>query len=193
MVNSKNPVASPAGRTLLVNAIITRISTYTIGIDVSMTARISTGSQASTKYGAARMDKKLYMTVVLISDGECYEGSVWEGAMFAGHHELNKLVAIIDRNRLCTLDFTENCLRLDPMDDKWKAFGWEVVSIDGHSFEEIFGVFDNFRSRKSTKPLMIIANTTKGKGVSFMENNPMAHTLIPSGEQLQKAKEELRK
>ncbi len=142
---------------------------------------------------AGKMDKKLYMTVVLLSDGECYEGSVWEAAMFARHHELNNLVGIIDRNRLCTIDFTENCLRLSPLGNKWRAFGWDVVIIDGHSFDKIFTAFKNFRSRRSKKPLMIIANTIKGKGVSFLENNPLAHGLIPSGEQLQRAREELRK
>jgi len=143
---------------------------------------------------AGKMDKKKYMTVVLLGDGECYEGSVWEAAMFAGHHELNNLVGIIDRNQLCTIDFTENCLRLNPLESKWQAFGWDVATIDGHSFGEIFTAFKNFRSRRSNKPLMIIANTIKGKELSFLENNPLlAHVLIPSGEELQHAWEELRK
>ena len=140
----------------------------------------------------ARMDGKGYMTVALLGDGECYEGSVWEAAMFAGHHELNNLAAIIDRNQLCAIDFTENCLRLNPLEDKWRAFRWEVKSINGHSFEEISAAFKNFRSRRSNKPLLIIANTTKAKGISFMENNPLAHTLIPSGEQLERAREEIK-
>ncbi len=142
---------------------------------------------------AGKMDVKRYMTVVLLGDGECYEGAVWEAAMFAGHHELNNLVAIIDRNWICTIDFTENCLRLDPLESKWQAFGWDVITIDGHSFDEIFAAFKGFRTRKSSKPLMIIANTIKGKGVSLLENNPMGHVIIPSGEQLQKAREELRR
>ncbi|OGO04833.1 MAG: transketolase [Chloroflexi bacterium RBG_13_54_9] len=140
---------------------------------------------------AAKMDRKLYMTVVLLGDGECYEGSTWEAAMFAGHHELNNLVAVVDRNWLCTIDFTENCLRLNPLDDKWRAFGWDVTTIDGHCFEEIFAAFENFRSRRSNKPLVVIANTVKGKGLSFLEYNPMAHIIIPSGEQLERAREEL--
>jgi len=142
---------------------------------------------------AGKMDSEKYMTVVLLGDGECYEGSVWEAAMFAGHHELNNLVAIIDRNWLCTIDFTENCLRLNPLESKWQAFGWDAITIDGHSFDEIFAAFKDFRTRKSTKPLMIIANTIKGKGLSFLENNQMAHVIIPSGEDLEKAREELRK
>lgn len=142
---------------------------------------------------AGKLDKKKYMTVVLLGDGECYEGAVWEAAMFAGHHQLNNLVGIIDRNWICTIDFTENCLRLNPLESKWQAFGWDAITIDGHSFDEIFAAFKGFRTRKSTKPLMIIANTIKGKGVSLLENNPMSHVIIPSGEQLEKAREELRK
>jgi transketolase len=142
---------------------------------------------------AARMDKKDYMTVVLLGDGECYEGSVWEAAMFAGHHRLNNLVGIIDRNWICTIDFTENCLRLEPLEDRWRDFGWDVVTIDGHSFDEIFATFEDFRHRKSDKPLMIIASTTKGKGVSMLENNPMGHILIPTAEELDQAREELKK
>jgi transketolase len=139
------------------------------------------------------MDKKKYMTLVLLGDGECYEGSIWEAAMFAGHHQLNNLVGIIDRNGICTIDFTENCLRLEPLESKWQAFGWDTVTIDGHSFEGIFAAFKGFRDRKSEKPLMIIANTVKGKGISLLENNPMGHVIIPTGEQLEKAREELRR
>lgn len=142
---------------------------------------------------AGKLDEKGYMTVVLLGDGECYEGSIWEAAMFAGHHELSNLVAIIDRNRICTIDFTENCLRLDPLESKWQAFGWDVITIDGHSFDEILASFRGFRTRNSTKPLMIIANSVKGKGISLLENNPLGHVIIPSGEQLEKAREELRR
>lgn len=142
---------------------------------------------------AAKLDKKKYMTVVMLGDGECYEGSIWEAAMFAGHHNLDNLVAVIDRNGICTIDFTENCLKLDPLEDKWRSFGWEAVSIDGHSFEEIFAAFKGFRNRKTKKPLAVIANTVKGKGISLLENNPMGHVIIPTGEQLAKAREELRR
>jgi transketolase len=112
--------------------------------------------------------------------------------MFAGHHELNNLVGIIDRNAICTIDFTENCLRLNPLDSKWQSFGWDAVTINGHSFEEIFNSFKGFRYRTSKKPLMIIANTVKGKGISFLENNPMGHVIIPDGRNLEKARQELR-
>jgi len=141
---------------------------------------------------AAKMDRKLYMTVVLMGDGECYEGAVWESAMFAGHHQLNNLVAIVDRNMLCTTDFTENFLHLLPLEDKWKSFGWNTATIDGHSFDEILKVFADVRSRRSNKPLVVIANTIKGKGVSFMENIPIWHAVCPKDEQLRMAGEELR-
>jgi transketolase len=101
------------------------------------------------------------------------------------------LVAIVDRNYLCATDFTEEMLALEPIDEKWRSFGWNVVNINGHSFEEIFEALNGFRSRKSTKPLVIIADTTKGKGVEFLCNDPLWHSLAPKGEQAKKAKEEL--
>jgi len=139
----------------------------------------------------AKMDKKSYSTVCLLGDGECYAGSIWEAAMFAGHLQLNNLIAIADRNRLCVTDFTENFLRLEPFQHKWISFGWDVACINGHCFEEIFAAFKNSRSRSSAKPLIIIANTIKGKGLSCMEDSPHGHTLVPSGEQLEIAKREL--
>lgn len=140
---------------------------------------------------AARMDRKLHMTYALLGDGECYEGSVWESAMFAAHHKLNNLVAVVDRNWLCTIDFTENCVQLNPLDRKWEAFGWNVRTIDGHSFEEIFDVLQDVRSRRLDGPLAIIANTIKGKGISFMENVPLWHARAPTGKDAELAKAEL--
>jgi len=142
---------------------------------------------------AAKMDQKPYMTFALLGDGECYEGSIWEAAMFASHRELNNLVAIIDRNWLCVTDFTEDCVRLNPLDKKWESYGWEVVTINGHSFEEIFSALEGFRSPRRNKPLVIIADTIKGKGVSFMENTPIWHGLAPKGEDAELAKQELKK
>lgn len=142
---------------------------------------------------SARMNRELYLTFVLLGDGECHEGSVWEAAMFAGHHQLNNLIAIVDRNWLCATDFTENIVRLNPLDEKWKAFGWEVININGHSFEEIFSALNGVRSRQLNKPLVIIANTIKGKGVSFMENHPLWHAVTPKGKEAKKAKNELSK
>ena len=137
---------------------------------------------------AFKMDNKPNRVFVLLGDGECYEGAVWEAAMFAGHHELNNLVAIVDRNELTTIDFTEHYLKLDHFPGKWKAFGWNVEIADGHSFESLLRAFN---TQTFHRPMAIIAKTVKGKGVSFMENNPMAHTFIPQGEMLEKAKGEL--
>jgi len=140
---------------------------------------------------SAQIDKKDYMTVALLGDGECYEGSVWEAAMFAGHHQLNNLIAIVDRNQQCVTDFTEDCNRLEPFADKWRAFGWDIRAISGHSFHELLAAFKDFRIRKSPQPLVIIANTIKGKGVSFMERNIIWHHSVPKGEELKIARQEL--
>lgn len=139
----------------------------------------------------AKMDREDYLTITLLGDAECYEGSVWEAAMFAAHHQLNNLVAIIDRNQQGVLGFTEELLRLDPLEEKWKSFGWDVVTIDGHSFEQIFAASKGIRSTTSNKPCVIIANTIKGKGVSFMENQRGWHCRVPSGEQIELARQEL--
>jgi len=140
---------------------------------------------------AARMNNESYFTFALLGDGECYEGSVWESALFAAHHQLNNLIAIVDRNWLAAIDFTEKAVRLNPLDKKWEAFGWEVVNINGHSFEEIFSALKGFRSRRLAKPLVIIADTVKGKGVSFMENQPLWHGIAPKGKEAELAKAEL--
>ncbi len=136
---------------------------------------------------AAKVDRKQYMTIALLGDGECYEGSVWESAMFAAHHQLNNLVVIVDRNRQCVTDYTEDCIRLEPLADKWKAFGWEIQIIDGHSFDELMDTFRDFRSRKFISPLVVIANTIKGKGISFMEKSIQWHHSVPQGEELEEA------
>nr|HID58719.1 transketolase [Desulfobacterales bacterium] len=141
---------------------------------------------------AAKMDRKLNMVFALLGDGECYEGSVWEAAMFASHNRLNNLVAIIDRNYLCVTNFTENMLGLEPLERKWSSFGWNTKTIDGHSFNEIFQALDRIRSRKSAKPNVIIADTVKGQGVSFMCYEPLWHGIPPNGNHYLCAKDELR-
>ena len=138
---------------------------------------------------AGKMDRELHMVFALLGDGECYEGSIWEAAMFASHNRLNNLVAIVDRNYLAVTNFTENMLELEPLEEKWRAFGWNAVSIDGHSFEEILHALHGVRSRKSSKPLAIIAETVKGQGVPFMCYDPMWHGIPPSGEMCHCAKE----
>ncbi len=140
---------------------------------------------------AAKIDKKKYLAVALLGDGECHEGSVWEAAMFSAHHKLNNLIAIVDNNGLSAIDFIKKYIQLDPLADKWRAFGWDVKTINGHSFKEILQALKGIRARKPRKPLVIIAKTVKGKGVSFMENNPIWHYRIPIGKELKLARKEL--
>ncbi len=121
---------------------------------------------------AAKLDEKEYRTFVLLGDGECNEGSIWEATMFAAHHKLNNLIAIIDRNKLCIHGDTEDINSLEPLEKKFDAFGWNVESVDGHSHENLISKFRNLHPEK---PNLIIANTTKGKGVSFMEDKPEWH------------------
>lgn len=140
---------------------------------------------------SGKMDRKGFCTVVLLGDGECYEGSVWEAALFAAHHELNKLVAIVDYNGLSATNRTKNIVRQEPIEDKWKAFGWDTISINGHSFEEIFYALRNIHHSKRNKPLAVIAHTVKGKGVSFMEDKVAWHVGVPHGDELEAARREL--
>lgn len=139
----------------------------------------------------AKRDDKKFRTFVIISDGECYEGSTWETAMFASHHQLDNLIVIVDRNGCCILDHTENCVRLEPLEDKWKAFGWHTFSIDGHSYEEISHALDKATSSEIKKPIAIISKSVKGKGISFMENRPDWHNRMPNDEQIIQARREL--
>jgi transketolase len=141
---------------------------------------------------AAKMNAKSYRIFSLLGDGECYEGSIWETAMFASHHKLDNLLAIVDRNRLCVTGFTEQIVKLDPLDEKFRAFGWRTIIVDGHSFEQILSALDKFTSGQFNKPIVIIANTVKGKGISFMENRPLWHGLAPLGKDAKKARNELK-
>ena len=122
---------------------------------------------------AAKKDHKKHRVFVLMGDGETQEGSVWEAAMFASHHKLDNLVGIVDRNKLQIDGCTEDVLALEPYKTKWEAFGWHVEEIDGHDMEQIRAAFK--KKPLVNKPTLILANTVKGKGVSFMENNPAWH------------------
>jgi transketolase len=141
---------------------------------------------------AAIINKNKHRVVVLMSDGECDEGSNWEAILFAAHHKLSNLVVIIDRNRLQSIHSTEDTLSLEPFPDKWKSFGWEVVEVDGHNHEEIFNACSNINTPQN-KPLCVIANTIKGKNVSFMENNVLWHYRSPQGDEYKAAILELEK
>jgi len=126
---------------------------------------------------AAKKDGKQHRVFVILGDGECDEGSVWEAALVANHYELGNLVAIIDHNRMQSLDYCENTIALHPFADKWQAFGWNVIELDGHDHEQLTQALDGCRN--SDKPTVIIAETTKGKGISFMENNILWHYRFP--------------
>ncbi|MFH0868542.1 MAG: transketolase [Candidatus Woesearchaeota archaeon] len=141
---------------------------------------------------AGKLDKKDYRVYVLIGDGESQEGAVWEAAMAASHHKLDNLVLILDKNQVQETGKTKDVMNIDPAPDKWKAFGFEVFDIDGHNMEEIVKALDKANKVKG-KPVMIIANTIKGKGVSFMELNYKFHGKAPDDEQFEKAMEELSK
>jgi transketolase len=140
---------------------------------------------------AARRQDQPHLTFVLLGDGECYEGSVWEGAQFAAHHRLSNLVAIVDRNRQITIDDTEDCNAFEPFAAKWRAFGWDVREVDGHSFPALLEAFADVRSPGRGRPLAVIARTRKGRGVSFMETTVGWHHRVPKGEQLAQARREL--
>ncbi len=139
---------------------------------------------------AAKMDKKVYRTFVLMSDGECDEGSVWEAVLFAAHHHLNNLVVIIDYNKIQSLAPVKDTINLEPFVDKWQSFGWAVQSVDGHNCEALKNALLNITLHPS-KPNCIIANTTKGKGVSFMENQVLWHYRTPQGDEFDNAIKEL--
>lgn len=139
---------------------------------------------------AAKKDHGTYRTFVVMGDGEQAEGSVWEAAMFASHYQLDNLVAIVDRNKLQISGQTEDVMGLEPFADKWEAFGWHVVSIDGNSMEELLEVLSPSQTVKD-RPTLIVANTTKGKGVSFIENKTEWHHKVPTAEQYNQAINEL--
>lgn len=141
----------------------------------------------------AKKDRTHNMVFTLLGDGECYEGSIWEAAMFAGHNRLNNLVAIIDRNYLCATDFTEECLAIEPLADKWESFGWEVTRINGNHVWEVVNALKYVRSRRSTKPQMIIADTVKGAGIRCTCDQPLWHSRTPiKCEDINKCRKELK-
>lgn len=127
---------------------------------------------------------------VLMSDGEMQTGTTWESALLGAHHKLDNLIVIVDYNSLQAMGKVREILGIEPLKDKWKAFGWEVREIDGHNFEEIEKALIN-PSLETGKPMVVIAKTVKGKGVSFMEGNNLYHYKAPSDDEYQKALKEL--
>ena len=162
----------------------------TLGVEMSSG---SLGQGLSFAIGVAlagRIDSRSYRTYVLLGDGECDEGQVWEAAMAAAHYKVDTLTAIIDRNGIQNDRFTSEVMELEPLVDKWRAFGWRVLQVNGHSFPSLLGAFHRAQETKG-RPTVIIARTVKGRGVSFMENNPAFHGKAPTKEQLAQALQEL--
>ncbi|HHT24104.1 MAG TPA: transketolase [Clostridiaceae bacterium] len=163
---------------------------HTPGLEVSSG---SLGQGLSIAVGvalAARLNGTDIRTYCLMGDGEVQEGQVWEAAMSAGHYKLDNLCAIVDKNGLQIDGNVEDVMNIDPLTDKFEAFNWNVIEIDGHDVVEIGNAFLQ-ASQFSGKPTMIIADTVKGKGVSFMENAPGWHGVAPNKEQLDAALAEL--
>ena len=148
----------------------------TPGID--MTAG-SLGQGLSAACGmalAARLDVRKHKVFCIIGDGECNEGQIWEAAMYAGHHKLDNLIAITDYNKLQIDGFTDDVLTLELLADKWRAFNWEVLEMDGHDWDDIYSTLDKAR-QVTGKPTMIIAHTIKAKDCSAVENKPESHNI----------------
>jgi transketolase len=139
---------------------------------------------------ASKLTGATWRVFVLTGDGELQEGSNWEAAMSAAHFQLDNLVVIVDRNRLQQGDWTERTMHLDPLADKWRAFGWSVEEVDGHDYAQLLDVFAR-APFESGKPTCIIANTHKGKGVSFMQDKAAWHHKIPNSEEFAAALKEL--
>ena len=162
----------------------------TPGIDMS-TGSLGQGISAACGMAlAAKLDNKDYRTYTVLGDGEVEEGQVWEAAMFASHNKLDNLVVIVDQNGLQIDGTVEEVAGIEPLDKKFESFGFEVIKIDGHDFEQIASALDKAKTVKG-KPTAILAKTIKGKGVSFMENQVGWHGSAPNKEQYEQATAEL--
>jgi len=139
---------------------------------------------------AKKIKREKGRVFVLMSDGEMDCGTTWESALIAAHHKLNNLLVVVDYNKLQAMGETNKILNIEPLEEKWKAFGWEVRKINGHNFEEIEKTLISPLLEKE-KPTIVIANTIKGKGISFMEGNNLYHYKAPSDEEYQRALKEL--
>jgi transketolase len=159
------------------------ISTGSLGHGIPIGAGIALSGKLKNK------DFKVY---VLMGDGELLEGSNWEAAFFASHYKLDNLIVIIDRNGLCADGTVKEVMDVEPLKEKWEAFGWTVKEVDGHNIKELMDTFKSIPSVQG-KPTIVIANTVKGKGASFMENKYEWHNMVPSNEQFECAYKELQK
>ena len=161
---------------------------YTPGVEMT-TGSLGQGFGAAIGMGLGlRMDGRPGHVYVMLGDGEADEGAIWEGSLAAPHYKLDNLTAVLDRNGIQMDGRTEQIMALGDVAAKWRAFGWHVIEIDGHRYSEIIPAL---RHREKGKPIMIISTTIKGKGVSFMENNPAFHGKPPTKDQLEVALKEI--
>lgn len=163
--------------------LMNHISHYVPGVEFSGGSLGHMLPVATGKALFAKIQKKEWKTYVVLSDGELNEGSNWEAIMFAAHHKLSKLIAVVDKNNYQSFTTTQETLNMDPLEDKFSSFGWNVYSVDGHSHDELKTAFSS-ATTPSKSPSVIIANTVKGKGVSFMENVVDWHYKNPSEQEL---------
>ncbi|MEO1011388.1 MAG: transketolase [Bacteroidota bacterium] len=157
-------------------------STGTLGIGISTGVGMALG---------AKLKKQKHYYYIVCGDGEIQEGQVWEAAAFANKYALDNIIGFVDRNYLQTDGHSEKVMPMDPLDTKWESFGWKVFEIDGHDFEQIITTVE--AAKKENRPVMIITNTIKGKGVSFMENEAEWHGKPPGKEDFERAMRELDK
>ena len=156
-------------------------STGSLGHGLSVAAGMALG---------ARLDGDDRRVFAILSDGECDEGSVWEPVLFAAHHRLDNLVAIVDYNKIQSLDLVSDTLALEPFADKWRAFGWHTIEIDGHDHAAIRAALGEIPA-EAGRPTCVIAHTIKGKGVTFMEHSVLWHYRPPDGDEYERALAEL--
>ena len=160
------------------------------GVELS-TGSLGHGLPVGTGMGlAAKLDGKEHRVFVLMSDGECDEGSNWEAILFAAHHRLSNVVAIVDYNKIQSLASVEETIRLEPFAEKWRVFGWNVKEVDGHDHASLSAALDVIPANE-TAPTCVLAHTTKGKGISFMENTVLWHYRSPQGVEYEAAVAEL--
>ena len=160
------------------------------GIDMS-TGSLGNGLSAGVGMAlSAKLHKQDYMTYVMLGDGETQEGEVWEAAMAANHHDLKNLIAIVDCNGVQINGWTNDVMTVEPLADKWRAFGWRVVEVNGHNMKDVLTALHTAKSMRH--PTVILMRTVKGKGVSFMEDDSAWHGAAPDDEQLVKAIVEIR-
>jgi transketolase len=169
--------------------LLSHVSHRVPGVDFS-TGSLGHGLPYATGRALAEKINKTNIKIfVLISDGELNEGTTWESLLFAAHHELDNLITIVDYNKIQSLDFAKNVLKLEPLNKKFQSFGCNVKNIDGHNFNQIYR---SLLVKKNKKPTVIIANTIKGKGVGFMENSILWHYKYPNEKELDIALKELK-